>query len=36
MNISRTMRLLDRIWPEEPFQWLIDYTREYQKLANNG
>ena len=36
MNMGRTMRMLDRIWPEESFQWFIDFTREYQKLANNG
>lgn len=36
MNVSRTMRLLDRIWPDEPFQWFIDYTRQFQKLAKNG
>ena len=35
-NLSRTMRLLDRIWPDDPKQWVIDYTREFQKLANNG
>jgi hypothetical protein len=35
-NMAKTMRLLERIWPDENFKWFTDYTREFQKLANNG
>ena len=36
MNFAKTMRLLDRIWPDEDFTWFKEYTKEFQKLANNG
>ncbi len=35
-NLARTMRLLFKIWPNENFDWVRDYTIEFQKLANNG
>lgn len=35
-NFAKVMTLLDKIWPEEDFQWLRDYTQEFQRLADNG
>lgn len=36
MNFAKTMRLLERIWPEEDFTWFREYTTQFQILANNG
>jgi len=35
-NFAKTMRLLERVWPNENFDWFKEYTTEFQKLANNG
>ena len=35
-NFAKTMRLLERVWPNENFGWFKEYTTEFQKLANNG
>lgn len=35
-NLAKTMRLLEKIWPNEDFTWFREYTKEFQKLANNG
>lgn len=35
-NFSKTMTLLNKIWPNEDFGWFDNYTRQYQKMANNG
>jgi hypothetical protein len=35
-NLAKTMQLLERVWPNENFDWFKEYTTEFQKLANNG
>ena len=35
-NLSKTMRLLYKIWPNEDFSWFRNYIIEFQKIANNG
>lgn len=35
-NFAKTMRLLEKVWPDEDFTWFKEYTRQYQKMANNG
>lgn len=32
-NYARTMRLLDRVWPNENFNWFEDYVKEFRKLT---
>lgn len=32
-KISKTMELLQRVWPEEDFQWFRDYTAKFRELA---
>lgn len=31
-NMAKTLRLLERVWPDEDFQWFVDYTHQFQKL----
>jgi hypothetical protein len=31
---NQIMGLLNKVWPNEDFQWLIDYTTEFKKLVN--
>lgn len=35
-NYAKTMRLLEKVWPQEDFTWFREYTTEFQKLAKNG
>lgn len=32
-KFADTMRLLYRIWPNEDFDWFVEYTKEYAKLS---
>lgn len=32
-KFADTMRLLEAVWPEENFDWFIDYTKEFKKLC---
>lgn len=31
-NMAKTLRLLEKVWPSEDFQWFVDYTKQFQKL----
>ncbi len=35
-NLSKVIRLLYRVWPEEDFSWFRNYIIEFQKIAANG
>lgn len=35
-NFAKVMTLLYKIWPNENFDWMVTYTKEFQRLANNG
>lgn len=35
-KFDKTMELLTSIWPDEDFQWFIDYTNEFRKLTGHA
>lgn len=35
-NLSRTMRMFDRINQGEDLRWIVDYSLKFQQIANNG
>lgn len=32
-KIQRLMELLHHVWPKEDFKWMLEYTKEFKKLA---
>jgi len=35
-KFTQTMELLRKIWPNEDFQWFIDYTNEFKRLTGHA
>lgn len=35
-KFDKTMELLTSIWPDEDFQWFIDYTNEFRRLTGHA